>query len=38
MEEIVFSNEAAILVGDYRSFQRVSQAPEERYHPDVIEV
>jgi hypothetical protein len=34
----VFSDEAAILVGEHRGMQRVLQTPEERFYPDVIEV
>jgi hypothetical protein len=34
----VFSDKAAILVGEHRGYQRVSRTPEERFHPDVIEV
>ena len=34
----MFLDEAAILVREHRSFQRVSRTLEERFHPNVIEV
>jgi hypothetical protein len=36
--KVVFSDEASILVGEQRGFQRISRTLEERFHPNVIEV
>ncbi len=37
-KRIVFSDEAAILVGEHRGPNRISRKPNERYSPDCIEV
>jgi hypothetical protein len=37
-KRVVFSDEASILVGEHRGQHLISRVPEDRNHPDCIEV